>query len=99
MPALNRRRPPVDALVSAQRARQLTLRTLEHASRARRQLFLLVPLLVATLLAYRYRQELFGLDAPVRVAAALVMIGLGWALARDIGRFLAPALFRRMDAA
>jgi small conductance mechanosensitive channel len=28
-----------------------------------------------------------------------VMVALGWALARDLGRFSAPALFRRMDPA
>jgi small conductance mechanosensitive channel len=35
----------------------------------------------------------------VRVAAAILMVVLGWALARDLGRFTAPALFRRMDPA
>ncbi len=33
----------------------------------------------------------------MRIAAAFVMVALGWALARDFGRFIAPALFRRMD--
>jgi small-conductance mechanosensitive channel len=33
------------------------------------------------------------------VGAALVMVVLGWALARDLGRSTAPALFRRMDPA
>ena len=35
----------------------------------------------------------------MRIAAAVVMVALGWALARDLGRFTAPALFRRMDPA
>ena len=35
----------------------------------------------------------------MRVGAAIVMVVLGWALARDLGRFTAPALFRRMDPA
>ena len=35
----------------------------------------------------------------MRIAAAIVMVALGWALARDLGRFTAPALFRRMDPA
>jgi small-conductance mechanosensitive channel len=38
-------------------------------------------------------------DTPVRVGAAIVMVVLGWALARDLGRSTAPALFRRMDPA
>ena len=60
---------------------------------------MLVPLLAMTLYAYLRREELFGVDTPVRVGAAIVMVVLGWALARDLGRFTAPALFRRMDPA
>jgi small conductance mechanosensitive channel len=58
-----------------------------------------VPLLAVTLYFYTRREQLFGVDTPVRVAAAIVMVVLGWALARDLGRFTAPALFRRMDPA
>jgi small conductance mechanosensitive channel len=81
------------------RARSLTLQTAQKARRAKRELVILLPLLVATLYAYFEREQLFGLDTPVRVAAAAVLIALGWALARDLGRFAEPALFRRMDAA
>src|SRR5205814_6462094 len=38
-------------------------------------------------------------DRPVRVIAALAMLGLGYALARDIGRWATPWLFRRMEPA
>ncbi len=81
------------------RARSLTLQTAQNARRAGRELVIVVPLLAVTLYAYLRREELFGVDAPVRVAAAIVMVVLGWALARDLGRFTAPALFRRMDPA
>src|ERR687896_660417 len=81
------------------RARSLTLQTAQKARKARRELIVVVPLLAMTLYAYLRREELFGVDAPVRVAAAIVMVILGWALARDLGRFTAPALFRRMDPA
>jgi len=97
MPILHRAQ--LDQFPRSPRARQLTLQTVEAARRARRQLVLLIPLVAATLAAYRYREQLFGVDVPVRVACALVMIGLGWALARDFGRFAAPTLFRRMDPA
>jgi small conductance mechanosensitive channel len=80
-------------------ARSLTLQTAQRAKRARRELLVIVPLLAVTLFAYLRREELFGVDTPVRVAAAIVMVILGWALARDLGRFTAPALFRRMDPA
>jgi small conductance mechanosensitive channel len=82
-----------------QRARALTLHSAQAARRAKRELFVLLPLLGLTLFAYVDRERLFGLDTPVRVSAAVVMVILGWALARDLGRFSAPALFKRMDPA
>jgi small conductance mechanosensitive channel len=94
MPRL--RRPQLNAPA---RARTLTLQTAQHARRAKRELLVVVPLLAMTLYAYLRREELFGVDTPVRVAAAILMVVLGWALARDLGRFTAPALFRRMDPA
>jgi small conductance mechanosensitive channel len=95
MPRL--RRPHI--VQAPSRARSLTLQTAQRARRARRELIVLVPLLSITLYAYLRREELFGVDTPVRAAAAIVMVILGWALARDLGRFTAPALFRRMDPA
>ena len=83
----------------APRARSLTLQTAQRARRAKWELFALIPLLLATIVAYEERERIFGVDTPVRIAAALVMVALGWALARDLGRFSAPALFRRMDPA
>src|SRR4051794_41562822 len=83
----------------APRARSLTIQTAQAARRAKWELAVLVPLFAATLVAYFERERIFGVDAPVRIAAAIVMVALGWALARDLGRFTAPALFRRMDPA
>src|SRR4051794_19315762 len=83
----------------APRARSLTIQTAQAARRAKWELAVLVPLLALTVAAYAERERIFGVDAPVRIAAAIVMVALGWALARDLGRFTAPALFRRMDPA
>jgi small-conductance mechanosensitive channel len=85
--------------VAPARARSLTLQTAQKARRARRELLVVLPLLGLTIAAYAEREQLFGLDTPVRVGAAVLLLMLGWALARDIGRFSAPALFRRMDPA
>ena len=85
--------------LTSSRARSLTLQTAQKASKAKRELIVLIPLIAVTLYAYVRREELFGVDTPVRVAAAVVMVVLGWAVARDLGRFTAPALFRRMDPA
>src|SRR5918995_6307422 len=93
-------RPRRTHIAGAQaRARSLTVQTATKARRAKRELIVVIPLLSITLYAYLRREELFGVDAPVRVGAAIVMVVLGWALARDLGRFTAPALFRRMDPA
>ena len=78
-------------------ARSLTHQTAQRARRAKWELAGLVPLFALTFVAYIERERIFGVDTPVRVAAAVVMVMLGWALARDLGRFTAPALFRRMD--
>jgi small conductance mechanosensitive channel len=40
-----------------------------------------------------------ALDTPVTVATVVILMFLGWAIARDIGRGLGPALFRRLDPA
>jgi small conductance mechanosensitive channel len=76
----------------------LTLQTAQRARRAKWELAALVPLFGLTLVAYLQRERIFGVDTPVRVAAAIAMVILGWALARDLGRFTAPALFRRLGA-
>jgi small-conductance mechanosensitive channel len=75
-------------------ARQLSARAVK---RARLQLIVLVPLGVATYLAYKHREALFGVDTPARVIAAAVLLAIGWQVARDIGRSVGPTLFRRMD--
>jgi small-conductance mechanosensitive channel len=80
-------------------ARQISTRAAQRARRARVEAAVLVPLFVAVLLAYNYRQQLLGVDVPVRIGAVLVLIVLGWAIARDIGRAMGPVLFRRLDPA
>src|SRR3954470_21268402 len=80
-------------------ARHLTLQTANAARRAKWELIALIPLLLATIVAFLERERIFGVDTPVRIVAAIVMVALGWALARDLGRFSAPALFRRVDPA
>src|SRR5215208_4629079 len=87
-----------DPMMPAHRARVITLHTIQRARAARRQLLLIVPLTALTILAYVMREQIFGVDTPVRVAAAVVLVVLGWALARDLGRWAEPWLFRRVDS-
>lgn len=81
------------------RARQFGQQAANRARRARREAVVLVPLITGVLLAHNYRMQLFGLDLPVRVATAVALVALGWALARDIGRAAGPALLARLDPA
>ena len=71
----------------------------EQAKRARIQFFLLAPLIAGVLVLYEFRQQIFGVDLPVRIATVIALIALGWAMARDVGRALGPMLFRRLDPA
>jgi small conductance mechanosensitive channel len=97
MPRLKRARGPI--VPPAARARALTIQAAHRAARARLELAIVVPLIAAVLLANAYREEIFGLDMPVRAVTAVALLILGWRLARDVGRTLAPGLFRRMDPA
>jgi small conductance mechanosensitive channel len=77
--------------------RELGSHARNRAKRARREAFLILPLVAGVLLAYQYRMQLFGLDMPVRIASVVALVILGWALARDIGQAVGPILFRRLD--
>jgi small conductance mechanosensitive channel len=78
--------------------------------RARWEAFLLVPLFVGVVVLYENRYSLLGLNdrghgelewlrTPVGLITVIVLLILGWAIARDVGRAFGPALFRRMDPA
>ncbi len=79
-----------------------------HAlKRARVEGVVLAVLFVAVIVLYDHRASLFGLsraktpgaDSAVQIATVIVLLILGWGVARDAGRAFAPALFRRMDPA
>ena len=75
--------------------RELTRRGL---NRARSQVIIFLPLLIAVVVLYSHRHKLFpGADLPVRIVSVIVLLIVGWAFARAAGRALAPPLFRRMD--
>src|SRR6476659_4357838 len=71
-------------------ARLVTLEASRRARQARREAILLVPLVIGLLLLWKYREDLFGTDVPVRIGAAILVAAIGWRLARDIGRLLGP---------
>src|SRR5215213_3527415 len=90
-------RPRVIQAKGASAARQLREQAAQRAKRARIQLLLTTPLVVAVFLAYRYRVDLFGLDEPIRIIAAFVLAALGWWMARAVGQSIAPTVSRRVD--
>ena len=77
-------------------ARQLSVRAVK---RARIQAIVMVPVLIGILVVYGNRDRLFGsaYETPVQIATTVVLIVLGWQIARDVGRALGPTLFRRLD--
>jgi small conductance mechanosensitive channel len=62
----------------ARHVRERAAYSAQRARRARRQAAVLLPLIVGVFLAYKHREELFGVDLPVRVAAILALVVLGW---------------------
>jgi small conductance mechanosensitive channel len=88
-----------DRRTQAWRELALARRLSRHAiQRARIELIVLVPLLIAVLVVFRHSDQIFGpdWDPAVRGATTVALLALGWQLARDAGRALSPTLFRRM---
>jgi small-conductance mechanosensitive channel len=67
----------------------------ERARRAWRELAVLVPLAAGVWVLYGYRRELFGTDVPVRIAAGMILLIVGWAAARAAAQAIGPALAKR----
>lgn len=73
--------------------------------RAQREVVVLLPLLTGVILVYFLRNSLFRItdkshwQTPIQVATVVLLLILGWWIARDIGRAAAPTFFRRMDPA
>lgn len=72
---------------------------------ARRRLGFEVALFVAVIVVYDNYLSWVGLNPKnppswatiVQIATVIALLGLGWAMARDIGRIAGPTFFRRMD--
>jgi small-conductance mechanosensitive channel len=71
----------------------------ERVRRARREMVVLVPLIVGVFVAFSNRRQFFGhgVDTAVRTGTVILLAALGWTLARDVGQAAAPAFYRRMD--
>jgi len=76
--------------------------------RARLEAVVLAVLFIAVVVVYNNRKSLLGVDtrgsAPevntvAHILTVIVLLFIGWAIARDFGRALGPALFRRLDPA
>jgi small conductance mechanosensitive channel len=75
----------------------LTAEATRRARRARREAVALIPVVVGVVLLWKYREDIFGTDTPVRIAVAILLAAIGWRFARDIGRVLGPRLLGRFD--
>src|SRR6266550_3684610 len=77
--------------------RLLTVEAAQRAERARREALALIPVVAGVVLIWVYREDLFGTDTPVRIAAAVLLAAVGWRFARDIGSALGPRLLARFE--
>jgi small conductance mechanosensitive channel len=71
----------------------------KRVRRARIEAIILLPALIALLVAWHNHVEWFGRHsgAPARVIAVPAFTVLGWAFARAMGRLAGPTFLRRMD--
>jgi small-conductance mechanosensitive channel len=61
---------------------------------------LAIVLIAAVLFVFSHRKTLFpGHGQEVRIVTAVLLVLLGWSLARSLGRGFAPMLYRRLDPA
>ncbi len=71
--------------------------------RAQIEIVLLVPVLIGVLVLYAHRDDILGKQTAhqysgwIQWGTVAVLLVVGWALARDIGRAAGPTMFRRMD--
>lgn len=79
------------------RARQLRAEAVERARKAHVKLLLLTPMLAAAVALYVYRVQVFGVDTPIRVGAAVVIAVIGSAVAAQISHTLRPKFLDRLD--
>jgi small-conductance mechanosensitive channel len=79
--------------------------SMKVVKRAQREGAVLIALLIAVLVAYDHRKQILGahtanqLQTWLQAATVVGLVGLGWALARDVGRAAGPTFMRRMDPA
>jgi small conductance mechanosensitive channel len=79
-------------------ARVLTAEASRRARHAQREALALIPVVAGVVLLWVFREDIFGSDAPVRIAAAILLAAVGWRFARDVGRAIGPRLLGRFDA-
>jgi len=88
-------RPPRRA--GREQREHLRAQAVERARRARKQLMVLGPLLAVVLVVNDQREALFGADEPVRIATAIVLVIIGWGIARGLARALDTRFARDLD--
>jgi len=87
-------------IVDSLRNQRLRDETRAAARKARREALILVPLFVGALVLHDHRNEIApGVGPYVQILTVLVLVLVGWALARDLGRLVGPQLLGRLDPA
>ena len=68
------------------------------ARRGRSGAVIALALIAVVLFLFSERKELFpGYGLEVRIATVALLVILGWGLARSLGRWMGPALYRRLE--
>lgn len=92
MPLLRRGAPP-----APRRARQLRVEAAARAKRANLKLLVLTPVFAGVVALYVLRHQIFGVDTPVRIPAAVAIAVAGSVIANQVGHALRPVLLDRVE--
>src|SRR5689334_12479461 len=78
-------------------AQELRARAVQRSRRAWKRIAVMAPVLAGLLLLNSHREQLFGVDEPVRLAVAVTLVILGWAFARQMGSAFGGRLSAKLD--
>ncbi len=77
--------------------RENAVQRAKRTRRARLELLVVALFVAAIVVANHYREDLFGVDEPIRIISAIALVVLGWAAARDLARAVAEPMMRRLE--
>lgn len=96
MPRIKRLKNDKPLTSKVVRRELLMLKLQDRARKARKEALIITVLALALVALYSYKDRLIGDSVDTRIVVSLVLLGLSWFLARDIGRVFTPVFVKRL---